>query len=69
MKRLTVENNQSKRIEDLTELCSLLATCNHYSCLCEFCPHNGLDFEHDDYNCTLDPRIKQLSSELNINIK
>jgi hypothetical protein len=49
------ENARLKsQIEALKDYARALELCLGESQLCEYCPFNGIDFNHDDINCTID---------------
>ena len=50
----------------LRELARLEHECNAHAQLCEFCPHNGIDFEHEDISCDVTDNIERLRSELDV---
>lgn len=52
----------------LRELVRLEHECNHYANLCEFCPHNDIDFEHEDIHCGIEGDIGRLRCELGIEV-
>jgi len=49
------ENERLKRqVEALKDYAHALELCKERAYLCEYCTFNGIDFEHDDINCTVD---------------
>lgn len=47
---------------------NLKETCWKYVGLCDECPYNGMDDEHDDCNCTVQEKIDALARELRIGV-
>ena len=60
-----IEKLQSENAK-LRELARLEHECNAHAQLCEFCPHNGIDFEHEDISCDVTDNIERLRSELDV---
>ena len=54
-KHIEDENERLKmQVEALKDYAHALKLCKDQAYLCEYCTFNGIDFEHDNINCTID---------------
>jgi len=54
-KHIEEENERLKmQVEALKDYAHALELCRNKAYLCEYCAFNGIDFDHDDINCTID---------------
>jgi len=52
--RIRENESLAKQVEALKDYAHALELCLGESQLCEYCPSNGIDFEHDEIHCTID---------------